>query len=166
MDTLVSLDSTASYLLSAAATLFPHLINTMTTYDSTALIVTLISLGKCLEARAKGQANKAIRKLAGLQARTAHVVRDGQELDLSIEQVQVGDELIVRPGVMVTMVISPSEAFSNAFILPHHPPCITSLPMSSIGVVLDACVLFPGVLRDTLFPCLASFSLTLIMCPS
>ncbi len=101
MDTLVSLGSTASYLLSAAATLFPHLINTMTTYDSTALIITLISLGKYLEARAKGQANEAIRKLAGLQARTAHVVRHGQELDLPIEQVLVGDELIIRPGEKV-----------------------------------------------------------------
>ena len=101
MDTLVSLGSTASYLLSAAATLFPHLINTMTTYDSTALIITLISLGKYLEARAKGQANEAIRKLAGLQARTAHVVRHGQEFDLPIEHVLVDDELIVRPGEKV-----------------------------------------------------------------
>jgi P-type Cu+ transporter len=101
MDTLVSLGSTASYLLSAAATLFPHLITTMTTYDSTALIITLISLGKYLEARAKGQANEAIAKLAGLQARTAHVVRDGQELDLPIEHVQISDELIIRPGEKV-----------------------------------------------------------------
>ena len=98
MDTLVSLGSTAAYLLSVVATFFPHVVGTVTFYDTTALIVTLIFLGKYLEARAKGQTNEAIKKLIGLQARTAHVVRGGQEVELPIEQVQVGDELIVRPG--------------------------------------------------------------------
>ncbi len=119
METLVSLGSTASYLLSAAATFFPHLINTMTTYDSTALILTLISLGKYLEAQAKGQANEAIRKLARLQARTAHVVRHGQELDLPIEQVLVDDELIIRPGEKVPvdgMVITGTSSVDEAMM--------------------------------------------------
>src|SRR5205823_7045994 len=61
----------------------------------------LIFLGKYLEARAKGQTNEAIKKLIGLQARTAHVVRGGQEVDIPIEQVLVGDELLVRPGEKV-----------------------------------------------------------------
>src|SRR6266705_3067491 len=64
----------------------------------TANMDTLIYLGKYLEARAKGQTNEAIKKLIGLQARTAHAVRAGQEIELPIEQVQVGDELVVRPG--------------------------------------------------------------------
>jgi P-type Cu+ transporter len=98
MDTLVSLGSTAAYLLSVAATFFPTVVGSMTFYDTTALIVTLIFLGKYLEARAKGQTNEAIKKLIGLQARFAYVVRDGNEIELPIEQVQVGDELIVRPG--------------------------------------------------------------------
>jgi len=98
MDTLVSLGSTAAYLLSVVATFFPHIVGPITFYDTTALIVTLIYLGKYLEARAKGQTNEAIRKLIGLQARTAHVIRAEQEIELPIEQVQVGDELIVRPG--------------------------------------------------------------------
>jgi Cu+-exporting ATPase len=98
MDTLVSLGSTAAYLLSVVATFFPHIVGPITFYDTTALIVTLIYLGKYLEARAKGQTNEAIKKLIGLQARTAHVVRAEQEVELPIEQVQVGDELIVRPG--------------------------------------------------------------------
>jgi Cu+-exporting ATPase len=98
MDTLVSLGSTASYLLSIAATFLPQLVGGMTFYDTTALIITLIFLGKYLEARAKGQTNEAIKKLSGLQARTAHVVRDGKEIELPIEQVRVGDELVVRPG--------------------------------------------------------------------
>jgi len=140
MDTLVSLGSTASYLLSAAATLFPHLINTMTTYDSTALIVTLISLGKYLEARAKGQANDAIRKLAGLQARTAHVVRDGQEFDLPIEQVQVGDELIVRPSEKVPVdgiVIAGTSSLDESMMTGESVPVEKSLDDPLIGATIN-----------------------------
>jgi Cu+-exporting ATPase len=98
MDTLVSLGSTASYLLSVVATFWPNLVGSTTFYDTTALIVTLIFLGKYLEARAKGQTNDAIKKLVGLQARTAHVIRNGIEVELPIEQVRLGDELVVRPG--------------------------------------------------------------------
>ena len=98
MDTLVSVGSTAAYILSVVATFFPQIVGGVTFYDTTALIVTLIFLGKYLEARATGQTNEAIRKLIGLQAHTAHVVRGGQEVELPIEQVQVGDEVVVRPG--------------------------------------------------------------------
>src|SRR6266516_941504 len=92
MDTLVSLGSTAAYLLSVVATFFPNLVGGTTFYDTTALIVTLIFLGKYLEARARGQTNEAITQLIGLQARTAHVLQNGSEIELPIEQVQVGDE--------------------------------------------------------------------------
>ncbi len=98
MDTLISLGSTAAYVMSVIATFFPSIVGAVTFYDTAALIVTLIFLGKYLEARAKGQTNEAIKKLIGLQARTAHVVRTGKEAELPIEQVQVGDELVVRPG--------------------------------------------------------------------
>ncbi len=98
MDTLVSLGSTAAYLLSVAVTFFPNLVGGTTFYDTTALIVTLIFLGKYLEARAREQTNEAIKKLMGLQAHTAHVVRAGKEGEVPIEQVQAGDELVVRPG--------------------------------------------------------------------
>jgi len=98
MDTLVSLGSTAAYILSVVATFFPQVFGPVTFYDTTALIVTLIFLGKYLEARAMRQTNEAINKLMGLQACTAHVVRDGQEVEIPIEQVKVGDEMFVRPG--------------------------------------------------------------------
>src|SRR6266436_3686866 len=98
MDTLVSLGSTAAYILSVVATFFPQVVGSVTFYDTTALIVTLIFLGKYLEVLAKGQTNEAIKKLIGLQARTAHIVRAGEEIEIPIEQVQVGDELVVRPG--------------------------------------------------------------------
>ncbi len=119
MDTLVSLGSTAAYLLSVVATFFPRVIGETTFYDTTALIVTLIFLGKYLEARATGQTNDAIKKLMGLQARTAHVMRARQEIELPIEQVQVSDELIVRPGEKIPVdgkVLSGHSAVDESMI--------------------------------------------------
>ena len=98
MDTLISIGSTAAYLISVMATFFPQVVGATTFYDTTALIITLIFLGKYLEARARGQTNEAITKLIGLQAHTAHVVRAGREVEVPIERVRVGDELLVRPG--------------------------------------------------------------------
>jgi Cu+-exporting ATPase len=98
MDVLVSLGSTAAFLMSVVATFLPQVVGGTTFYDTTALIVTLIYLGKYLEARAKGQTSAAIRRLARLRATVAHVVRDGREIDLPLEQVRAGDELLVRPG--------------------------------------------------------------------
>src|SRR6266487_3563851 len=125
MDTLVSLGSTAAYLLSVVATFFPQLVGPVTFYDTTTLIVTLIFLGKYLEARAKGQTNEAIRKLIGLQARTAHVVRVGQEIELAIEQVQVGDELVVRPGAKIPVdgtVLSGTSSVDESMITGESIP--------------------------------------------
>jgi P-type Cu+ transporter len=98
MDVLVSLGATAAFLMSVVATFWPTVVGSVTFYDTTALIVTLIYLGRYLEARAKRQASAAIRRLAGLRASTAHVVRAGRERDMPVDQVVVGDELVVRPG--------------------------------------------------------------------
>src|SRR5579884_2564282 len=101
MDVLVSLGSTAAFLMSILATFFPRVVGDTTFYDTTALIVTLIYLGKYLEAHAKGQASEAIAKLASLQPRVAHVIRSGQERDVPVAAVRAGDELLVRPGERV-----------------------------------------------------------------
>jgi Cu+-exporting ATPase len=119
MDTLISVGSTAAYAMSIVATFFPHIVGTTTFYDTASLIITLIFLGKFLEARAKGQTNEAIKKLMGLQARTAHVVRGGQEVELPIEQVQVGDELVVRPGEKIPVdgiVLSGASSIDESMI--------------------------------------------------
>ncbi|GHO75178.1 copper-translocating P-type ATPase [Ktedonobacter sp. SOSP1-85] len=97
MDTLISFGSTAAFALSIAITFNPSL-GTMTFYDTTALIITLIYLGKYLEARARLRTNDALKKLIGLQAHVAHVVRKGQEMDIPVARVRVGDILRVRPG--------------------------------------------------------------------
>jgi P-type Cu+ transporter len=125
MDTLVSLGSTAAYMLSVVATFFPQVVGSVTFYDTTVLIVTLIFLGKFLEARAKGQTNEAIKKLIGLQAPTAHVVSLGREFELPIEQIEVGDELLVRPGEKIPVdgvVISGTSSVDESMITGESIP--------------------------------------------
>ena len=72
-------------------------------FDTSALIVTLVLLGRLLEARARGRTGEAIEKLAGLQARTARVVRCGEEMDVLVEEVKIGDEVVVRPGEKIAV---------------------------------------------------------------
>jgi Cu+-exporting ATPase len=102
MDVLVAMGSSAAYLYSLpvtiALTLGSAALGDHVYYETAAVIITLIKLGKLLEARAKGQTSAAIKKLMGLRARTARVVRDGQEMDIPIDSVLVGDLVIVRPG--------------------------------------------------------------------
>ena len=96
MDVLIAMGSSAAFFYSLAVLLFGlpgHVY-----FETAALIVTLIVLGKFLEARAKGRTSDALRKLMGLQARTARVVRDGQERDVPVEEVAAGDLVRVRPG--------------------------------------------------------------------
>lgn len=103
MDTLVALGTTVAYSYSAIVTIFPNLfmglgIEIMPYFDVATIVIGLILLGRYFEARAKAGTSGAIKKLVELQARTARVVRDGKEVDIAIEQVQVGDVLRVRPG--------------------------------------------------------------------
>jgi Cu+-exporting ATPase len=106
MNTLVALGTGAAFLYSLVATIWPHAF--MATgqmaevyYEAATVIITLVLLGRMLEERAKGQTGEAIRRLIGLQARTAHVIRDGQETEVLVEQVVVGDLVVVRPGEKV-----------------------------------------------------------------
>src|SRR6476661_1535708 len=106
MDTLIAVGTGAAFLFSLVATLAPgwlgrHGIAPEVYYDTTATIIALILLGKVLEARAKVRTSAAIKALLGLQARTARVLRGGQELDIPIEQVQLNDLVLVRSGETV-----------------------------------------------------------------
>ena len=101
MDTLVSVGTGAAYAYSTLVTFAPQLfggVEAQTYFDVGAVVITLVLLGKFFEARAKGSANEAIRKLLELGAKTARVIRDGKETDIPVEQVQVGDLILVRPG--------------------------------------------------------------------
>jgi len=107
MDTLIAVGTGAAFLYSVAATVAPGFFTSRglmpeVYYDTTATIIALILLGKVLELRAKTQTSAAIRALMGLQAKTARVVRpNGQEVDVPIDQVQLGDLVVVRPGEKV-----------------------------------------------------------------
>jgi len=96
MDVLVAMGSSVAYFYSLAVLL--GLVEGHIYFETAAVIITLIVLGKYLEAKAKGRTSEAIKKLIGLRAKTARIVRDGAEMEVSIDDVRVGDTVIVRPG--------------------------------------------------------------------
>ena len=103
MNTLIAVGTGAAFLYSLVATLAPGVFTRAglpadVYYEAVSAIIALILLGRLLEARAKGRTSQAIRRLAGLRARTAHVVRDGKETELAVEAVVPGDLVIVKPG--------------------------------------------------------------------
>jgi Cu+-exporting ATPase len=103
MNTLIAVGTSAAYLYSVIATVFPAFfesggIKPDVYFDTSAMIIVLILFGRLLEARAKGRTSDAIKKLIGLQPRTARVKRGEQDRDIPIEEVVVGDEILVRPG--------------------------------------------------------------------
>jgi Cu+-exporting ATPase len=101
MDLLVALGTSAAFFFSVATTFIPALFMEPVFYETAALLIAFVLLGKLLEARAKGRTSDAIRALMGLAAKTARVVRGGEELDIPVEQVVTGDLVIVRPGEKV-----------------------------------------------------------------
>lgn len=117
MDTLVALGTTVAYGYSAVVTIFPQVIESVGIkpepyFDVAAIIIGLILLGRYFEAKAKAGTSEAIKKLIGLQAKTARVVRDGKEIDIPIDHVQIGDVIRVRPGekIPVDGVITDGES--------------------------------------------------------
>jgi Cu+-exporting ATPase len=103
MNTLVALGAFSAYIYSAMVVLFPQFFGkdgvvTHVYFDGAAMIVTLILLGRLLEARSKGKTASAIKRIVGLRPKTARVVKDGNEIDIPIEAVVRGDVILVRPG--------------------------------------------------------------------
>lgn len=96
MDVLIAMGTSAAYFYSLPIVL--GLIPGHVYFETAAVIITLIKLGKYLEARAKGQTSDAIKKLMGLRARSARIIRDGQEMEAPADEVKVGDLVLVRPG--------------------------------------------------------------------
>jgi Cu+-exporting ATPase len=96
MDVLVAMGSSAAFFYSVFVAL--GMIPGHVYFETAAVIITLIKLGKYLEARAKGRTSEAIKKLMGLRARTARIMRDGSEMEVPVDEVRVGDMVLVRPG--------------------------------------------------------------------
>ncbi len=118
MNTLISVGTNAAYLYSVGATFVPKLffsggLMPHVYFDTSATIITLILLGRLLEARAKGKTSEAIKKLMGLQPRTAVVLRGDVEKEIVIEEVSVGDIVIVRPGERIPVDGEVIEGYSS-----------------------------------------------------
>jgi len=103
MNTLIAVGTSAAYVYSVIATIFPSFfvsggIRPQVFFDTSAMIIVLILFGRLLEARAKGRTSDSIKKLIGLQPKTARVVREDQEIDIPVRDVNMGDVIVVRPG--------------------------------------------------------------------
>ncbi|MFQ6011867.1 MAG: heavy metal translocating P-type ATPase, partial [Nitrososphaerales archaeon] len=98
MDSLIALGTSAAWGYSTLATFIPSVFGSIVYFDTSALIIALITLGKLLEYGVRGRATDAVRRLLDLQPPNALVIREGKELSLPVEQVQVGDIAIVKPG--------------------------------------------------------------------
>src|SRR5829696_2372496 len=143
MNTLVVMGTSAAYLYSVVATLAPQLFaagRADVYFDTSALIITLILLGRLLEARAKGRTNEAIKKLAGLRAKTARVVRDEGEIDVPVEDVQIGDTVIVRPGEKIPVdgrIASGESAVDESMITGESIPVMKREGDEVIGATMN-----------------------------
>ncbi|BBD68354.1 copper-translocating P-type ATPase [Nostoc commune NIES-4072] len=130
MDTLIALGTSAAYLYSLFVTVFPKFFIVQgliphVYYEVAAIVITLILLGRLLENRARGQTSEAIRKLIGLQAKDARVIRNGIEIDLPIAEVRINDVILVRPGEKIPVdgeVITGASTVDEAMVTGESLP--------------------------------------------
>lgn len=162
MDTLVVMGTTVAYLYSVFVTLSPNLfpqlgLSLEPYFDVSSLVIALILLGRFFEAKAKAGTSEAIKKLIGLQAKTARVVRGKQEVDIPIEDVQVGDLIRVRPGekIPVDGVIEQGESsIDESMVTGESIPVDKTIGAQVIGATINKSGTFvykaTKVGRDTL----------------
>ena len=130
MNTLVAVGALAAWLYSSLATFFPRFFSEAgilphVYYDGAAFIVTLIILGRLLEARAKGRTSQAIQRLMGMKPKTARVIREGVERDIPIDQVVKDDWIVVRPGEKIStdgVVVSGSSSVDESMLTGESMP--------------------------------------------
>jgi Cu+-exporting ATPase len=144
MHTLIATGITAAFLYSAAAVMFPGWFPEEALaevfWDVVTVVVALVVLGMALEIKAKGKTSEAIKKLVGLQAKTARVIRDGKELDIAVEEVLTGDHVIVRPGEKVPVdgrVIDGSSSIDESMITGESIPVEKGEGDEVIGATLN-----------------------------
>lgn len=145
MDTLVAVGTTAAYLYSVAVTLFPMSfeglgIEPMPYFDVAAVVIGLILLGRYFEAKAKLGTSEAIKKLIGLQAKTARVVRDGKDIDIPIEEVQMGDIVRVRPGEKIPvdgMIVEGQSSVDESMVTGESIPVDKNKGDMVIGATIN-----------------------------
>ncbi|MDO8964576.1 MAG: copper-translocating P-type ATPase [Coriobacteriia bacterium] len=140
MDTLIAIGTSAAYFYSVAATFIPSLEAEPVFYETASLLIAFVILGKLLEARAKGKTSDAIKKLMGLAAKTARVVRGGVEQDIPVEQVVSGDVVVVRPGDKVPVdgiVIDGRSSVDESMLTGESIPVEKNVGDSVIGATMN-----------------------------
>lgn len=143
MNSLVAVGSLAAYLYSLVATFAPGFLppGTINVYfEAAAVIITLILLGRLLEARAKGRTSEAIKRLVGLQAKTARVCRNGSVLDLPIEEVLSGDIIEVRPGDRIPVdgeVVDGTSYVDESMITGEPVPVAKAMGSAVVGGTIN-----------------------------
>lgn len=144
MHTLIAIGITAAYLYSVVAVAYPGLFPDPALaevfWDVTDVVVALVVLGLALEIKAKGRTSEAIKKLIGLQAKTARVIRDGEEIDLPVEEVIVGDIVVVRPGDKIPVdgkIIEGSSALDESMITGESIPVEKRIGDEVIGATIN-----------------------------
>ncbi len=143
MNTLIALGTAAAWLYSTFTVLFPGVFPKGTAepfFDVVAVVIALVVLGQALELRAKGRTSEAIKKLMGLQAKTARVIRDGQEVDLPVEEVLAGDVVMVRPGEKVPMdgiLVEGSSAVDESMLTGESLPVSKKIGDEVIGATIN-----------------------------
>ncbi len=144
MNTLISVGITAAWVYSTVAVLVPSIFPSPELaevfYDVTAVVTALVVLGQALEIRARGRSSEAIKKLIGLQAKTARVVRDGREADIPVEEVVVGDVVLVRPGEKVPVdgeIVEGSSAVDESMVTGESLPAEKHRGDPVIGATLN-----------------------------
>jgi Cu+-exporting ATPase len=138
MDVLIALGSSAAYFYSLPA-LFGWIEGHLY-FETAAVIITLIVLGKLLEARAKGRTSEAIKKLLSLQAKTARVVRDGAEIDVPVDEVRIGDLVVVRPGEKIPVdgvVVEGRSSVDESMLTGESMPVAKGPGVEVIGATLN-----------------------------
>ncbi|NEQ31423.1 MAG: heavy metal translocating P-type ATPase [Leptolyngbya sp. SIO4C5] len=145
MNTLIALGTGTAYLYSIFVTLLPTVLISQglapeVYYEAAVVIITLLLLGRYLEDRARGQTSDAIRQLMGLQANTARVVRQGEEIDIPIQEVAVGDIVIVRPGEKIPVdgeVVAGSSTVDESMVTGEPMPVKKGVGEEVIGATLN-----------------------------
>ncbi|MFZ2198580.1 MAG: heavy metal translocating P-type ATPase, partial [Thermodesulfovibrionales bacterium] len=145
MNTLIAVGTSAAYLYSVVATFFPSVFEIKgytahVYFDTSATIIVLILLGRLFEARAKGQTSEAIKKLIGLQAKTARVIRNEKEMDIPVDEVEIGDIIIVRPGEKIPVdgvVVDGYSSVDESMVTGESMPVEKNAGDSVIGATIN-----------------------------
>ncbi|CUX10983.1 heavy metal translocating P-type ATPase [Agrobacterium genomosp. 13] len=137
MNSLVVLGTAAAWGFSVVATFVPEILPRGTAnvyYEAAAVIVTLILLGRFLEARAKGRTSEAIKRLVGLQAKSARVLRNGETIDVPLQDVVTGDVIVVRPGekVPVDGLVLDGSSYVDESMITGEPVPVTKVAGSEV----------------------------------